>query len=78
MREIFQKVIPKMPFLPGHFFAEGSGISAQRICGFDAFHSLHPLSKGFSLWGKLPPAGGSVSYTHLVAVTGFEPVTLRV
>ena len=28
LREIFQKVIPKMPFLPGHFFAEGSGIFA--------------------------------------------------
>lgn len=28
LREIFQKFIPKMPFLPGHFFAEGSGIFA--------------------------------------------------
>ena len=28
LREIFQKVILKMPFLAGHFFAEGSGIFA--------------------------------------------------
>ena len=60
LREIFQKVIPKMPFLPGHFFAEFLCISAQRICRFDALHKydLHVL--------KASPSGEAAARRRLM------------
>ena len=44
LRKISQKVVPKMSFLPGHFFAEFLCISAQRICRFDALHKYASTS----------------------------------
>ena len=66
LREIFQKVIPQVSLLRGHFPAQFLCICAQRVMGFNPFHGC--LLKGFPFGGSCRPQAADEGGVHAVSL----------